>query len=114
MQYELIEDLVKQPEFQNNVKESTFDDIRHLSMQRMFLLRNHPMLQPFKVLQNPKFITGAQGVLFTLDAAAFIKLTVSYQMFPAVVQGLGTKRHIPVLNDVLSNKVIKNLYYCSF
>lgn len=100
---------MKWPDFQNNVKESTFDDVRYLSMRRMCLLRNNPLLQPLKVFENPKYITAAQNVLFTLDGATFIKLSVSFQMFPGVIQSLGTKRHYPILEDVLTDKVIYNL-----
>lgn len=101
---------MKSPDFQSNNTE-TLNDIRCLSMKRLFTLRNCPLLHPLKVFENPKYMTATQNVLFTLDGATFIKLSVSYQMFPGVIQILGTKRHIPILEDIFAHKVICNLYF---
>lgn len=76
----------------------------------MFFLKDCPLLHPGELFSNIKRPLAVQSVLFNIDPGSSVKLSVGYSMFPGVVQGMGTKRHMKFLEQLLAGEVSCFIY----
>lgn len=95
----------EEPLFNKDVKSLSMQELRKLSMQRMYWFRNCSLVHPGELAENMKNPLALQNVLFNIDPSTSIKLSIAYGMFPGVIQGMGTKRHFKFIQELLTGEV---------
>lgn len=75
----------------------------------MAFLRDSDVLSPVEVFSNKYYFVALNSILYNLDPATMIKLSVASGMFPSVLNGMGTAKHMKFLEQVL-NKEVSPLY----
>ncbi|KAF5276544.1 hypothetical protein FQR65_LT03974 [Abscondita terminalis] len=84
----------------------SLNDQRRISAKRALELLNVPSLSMKKVFANVKFNMAKHKILISFDPSAAAKHYIAFNMFPSVIQGLGTSQHAQYMADALEGKII--------
>ncbi|KAI4461789.1 electron transport oxidoreductase [Holotrichia oblita] len=103
-QNELYQEIKKHPLLWSHSSTLALDDVRHNSLLRMQLLFSIPQFGLY-FSKNTEESIAAATILFSLDPSAAIKMNITVALFAGTILTMGTKRHLPYVEDSLSRKI---------
>lgn len=74
----------------------------------MFALRKIEDLSMDALLQNLRRIPCSSALLINFDAAAYIKMSLTFGMCVNVLQSMGTDKHFDLIEQALNGEVCIN------
>ncbi|KAG8222250.1 hypothetical protein J437_LFUL001448 [Ladona fulva] len=98
--------LESDPLFHNPQRSPTFDELRELTLKRMYKIREYNFLPEEEYLKDPYKANAASYAYIDYDSSVAIKLGLSFGMFPSTIRNVGTERHQKFLDASQRGKIL--------